>query len=504
MLSEIIFPKQWSILGAMEYTKHKNLVYLIGLTILVTIGIQIYWNIQNYNTNKQRLVNEVQISLDNSLEAYYAGQAKTDFFAFFGRINSRNGQKRNGRFLKIIGKDSTWIKAKLDSLVAEERISENRDSTKGSSLTVRFSEGDKHSLRMFRQKMRDSLGEMRKLANKLVVAALSDSIDFKVLDSLLLHELNRKDIKITYRFAHFKNDSIIFGSNQVFPNNHELKTDSKSTYLPDSQKLQLFFSNPTLTILKRSLTGILLSFALSTSIVLCLLYLMRVINKQKQLSEIKNDLISNITHEFKTPIATVTTAIEGIRNFNQKNDKAKTEKYLDISNQQLQKLHQMVEKLLETATLDNDKLIISKESTDLVKILEQLVEKYRMLISNEKDLLFSTNVSVFQTEVDVFHFENAVANLIDNAIKYGGNQIHINLNSLINQFEITVADNGGNISPSQRDRIFEKFYRVPTGNQHDVKGFGIGLFYSKKIIEKHGGTLQLVSDKKNTVFKILI
>ncbi|MGX1928891.1 sensor histidine kinase [Flagellimonas sp. 2504JD4-2] len=490
----------------MEHKKHRKLVYLIGLTILVTLGIQVYWNIQNYKANKQRLINEVQISLDNSVEAYYAGLAKTDFFAFFGRPNSRNRPRRSDFFWKVVGKDSTRIKIKIDSFLTQQKLANQKDSTKESISIIQFNERGKRQLtplHLFRQKMRDSLGEMRQLANKLVVAAINDSIDYKALDSLLVHELKRKDITIGYKLAHFKDDSVIFGSTGILPKTFKLKTHSKSTYLPDSQQLQLFFTNPTLAILKRSLTGILLSFALSAAIILCLLHLLHIITKQKQLSEIKNDLISNITHEFKTPIATVTTAIEGIRNFNQQNDKVKTEKYLDISNQQMQKLHQMVEKLLETATLDNDKLIINKEPCDLKKILAQLVEKYQM-ITSEKELLFSTNISDIQVKVDPFHFENAVANLIDNAIKYGGNQIQVNLNSLMDQVEIIVADNGGNISPTQRDRIFEKFYRIPKGNRHDVKGFGIGLFYSKKIIEKHGGTLQLVPDKTNTIFKILL
>nr|WP_299381360.1 HAMP domain-containing sensor histidine kinase [Allomuricauda sp.] len=490
----------------MEFKKHKSLVYLIGLTIFVTIGIQVYWNVQNYNANKQRLINEVQISLDNSVEAYYAGLAKkTDFFALFGKVNPKNRPKRNGILWKALGKDSTRIKLKLDSMVAEQRIWTQKNEP---NISISVHQFDRDSLainplRLLRQKMRDTIGEIRVLANKLIIAATNDNINFKELDKLLVHELGRKDIVIDYKLAHLEDDSLVIGGAQDIPKKYKLKTQSKSTYLADSQKLLLYFSNPTMVILKRSLTGILLSFALSMAIVFCLLYLLHIITKQKQLSEIKNDLISNITHEFKTPIATVGTAIEGIRNFNQKNDKAKTEKYLDISNQQLQKLHQMVEKLLETATLDNDKLIINKEPTQLTKMLSQLVEKYKM-ITTDKELFFSTNIADLEVHVDPFHFENAVANLIDNAIKYGGDHIQVNLNSLIDRIEITVVDNGGNIPPAQRDRIFEKFYRIPKGNQHDVKGFGIGLFYSNKIIEKHGGTLQLIPDKTNTIFKILL
>ena len=105
-------------------------------------------------------------------------------------------------------------------------------------------------------------------------------------------------------------------------------------------------------------------------------------------------------------------------------------------------------------------------------------------------------------EVDPFHFENVITNLVDNAVKYGGDTIEVNLNSLLDATEITVADNGGKIDKNQREKIFDKFYRIPTGNRHDVKGFGIGLFYVKKIVEKHHGTIQLLPDSKNTIFKI--
>mgnify|MGYP003499389198 CR=1 FL=1 len=104
--------------------------------------------------------------------------------------------------------------------------------------------------------------------------------------------------------------------------------------------------------------------------------------------------------------------------------------------------------------------------------------------------------------VDSFHFENAISNLIDNAIKYGGNYISVNLSKKRNETSITIEDNGLGIEKAQREKIFDKFYRIPKGNIHDVKGFGIGLFYSKKIIEKHSGTLELVPNVKTTIFKI--
>ena len=163
----------------------------------------------------------------------------------------------------------------------------------------------------------------------------------------------------------------------------------------------------------------------------------------------------------------------------------------------------MVEKLLETATLDSEKLLIKKETIDIVELTEKLVNKHQLL-SNKKELIFSTNLQPIYICVDAFHFENAISNLIDNAVKYGGNQIEININSILKSTEITIADDGNGVEKNQQEKIFDKFYRITKGNTHDVKGFGIGLYYCKKIIEKHTGTISLSSDKNETIFKINI
>jgi K+-sensing histidine kinase KdpD len=214
-------------------------------------------------------------------------------------------------------------------------------------------------------------------------------------------------------------------------------------------------------------------------------------------------LISNITHEFKTPIATVNSALEGIANFNQQNDQEKTAKYIDISVGQLKKLNLMVEKLLETATLESEALEIRKEPINLSQILHTLLEKYKM-VAGDKAIIFHEHAQDVIIEADPFHIENAISNLIDNAIKYGGDKIEISLAHNNGKAQVVVNDNGGFIEKSQKERVFDKFYRIPTGNQHDVKGFGIGLYYTKKIIEKHGGTIQLVLKPQLTSFEVAI
>ncbi|MBC8643729.1 HAMP domain-containing histidine kinase [Flavobacterium lindanitolerans] len=143
----------------------------------------------------------------------------------------------------------------------------------------------------------------------------------------------------------------------------------------------------------------------------------------------------------------------------------------------------MVEKLLETATLDTDKLLLHKEPTNIISTIRNLVEKHKV-IHPEKNISFHSNMEQLIVEIDPFYFENTLSNLIDNALKYGGNIIDIYLKYTANILEIMVQDNGPGIEKDQREKIFDKFYRIPKGNRHDVKGFGIGLYYSKKIIDK--------------------
>jgi len=212
-------------------------------------------------------------------------------------------------------------------------------------------------------------------------------------------------------------------------------------------------------------------------------------------------LISNLTHEFKTPIATVATALEGIEKFNDQNDPAKTKKYLDISTQQLNRLNHMVEKLLETATLEQDQLSLKLEQTDISALLVALCTKYSVL--EDRNIKQDIQPAVL-AQVDVFHFENAVSNLLDNAIKYGGENIKVQLYKNEGQCVITVQDDGDGIKLGQQEKVFDKFYRIPTGNQHDVKGYGIGLYYSRKIIEKHGGQLRLKSKPHFTEFTMIL
>ncbi|MDN3678043.1 HAMP domain-containing sensor histidine kinase [Flavobacterium paronense] len=529
--------------------KRKNNAYLIlfiTLTIVATIGLQVYWNIKNYKENKARLINEVQIALDNSIEYYYVEDVKNDFVAY---VNNNKSIKSDD-FFKSLEKDSIFKKQfnktkkkciqkdsiKTSTIIQYKVSSTDKKSSfnqKASLDSIRkqialFNKTDTlhtkskihiatpkvslskinpekiTSLTVFTgKKAVDSISKIKDLANRIIISMVRDSIDFKKLNAHLKKELTRKNINILYAFNQYKSDSLFDTFGLQKKAELPLKTISKSTYLPSGQKLELAFSNPMLTIVKRSMTEILLSLLLSLSIISCLLYLLRTINRQKKIDEIKNDLISNITHEFKTPITTISTAIEGIKSFNAENDVEKTNRYLAISGNQLKKLEVMVERLLETASLETDQLMLKKEKTDLLPILTSCIEKQQINVP-EKTILFESDYPEVFVAIDSFHIENAISNLIDNAVKYGGNHIKVRLTSDKKSISILIEDNGIGIDKSLREKIFEKFYRIPKGNIHDVKGFGIGLYYSKKIIEKHGGSIELLSNAAPTIFKITL
>lgn len=251
------------------------------------------------------------------------------------------------------------------------------------------------------------------------------------------------------------------------------------------------------------LGSIFLSFLLSIFIIGCLLFLLKIIFKQKQLSEVKNDFINNITHEFKTPISTISIALEGLENFDLLKDETKKKQYLKISNEQLGRLNQMVEKLLETTILKTDQFELKKESVNLSELIKNMTEKYQF--SNRDKSISLTVENDIYFKVDEFHFENALNNILDNAIKYGGNRIIIKVLSTKKNIEISIKDNGNGIENKYKQKIFDQFYRIPTGNVHDVKGFGIGLYYTKNIVEKHGGKVFVSENKKGkVVFKIIL
>ena len=468
--------------------------------------MQGYWSYKNYKSEKNQLITDVQVSLDNAVDSYYTGLAKKHTLKYISDSIPSDSLFMGIRIGNFVSENDSILKGiesiNITDSVKTKSVSIIRTSTLDTfniELKNKFPHSQNYNLDSIDGHFKNPL-EM--LTSKIVFSFSEDSLSLNTIDSIIQGELNRKNIQVNYGLS-YKNS---WSKNQLLRENiyesSTLKASSGSSFLVDGSILEMHYDNITRTVLKRNATSMLISLLLVTSIIICLLYLLKVIQKQKELAEIKNDLISNITHEFKTPLATISVALEGIQRFNLENDSEKSKKYAQMSREEVEKLTMMVEKLLETATLDSDSLHLNLQETNLVSVLEKAITIDEDLL-NGKTISFSNTISECIVKVDPFHFENAINNIIDNALKYGGNSIDISLQQDSSEIKISLKDNGKELSKQQAIKIFEKFYRVPKGNTHDVKGFGIGLYYTKNIIEKHGGSVT-VDVKNGTTFIITL
>ncbi|GAB4044501.1 hypothetical protein GCM10028774_64100 [Spirosoma jeollabukense] len=268
---------------------------------------------------------------------------------------------------------------------------------------------------------------------------------------------------------------------------------------------QVTFETPTFYLLRR------MGWLLGGSVVLILLttgsflFMLSTILRQKKLSEVKNDFINNMTHELKTPIATVTAAVEALQHFGALDNPRKTQTYLAISRNNLQRLADLVEKVLNQAVEEKRELSLHPEPINLNDIVADLVTSHQL--KAPKPITFQVNIPAHTlVSVDRVHFGNALNNLIDNAINYSSDRVTIQLTFLKNVagWQLSVTDNGIGIARTYQSAIFERFFRVPTGDLHPVKGFGLGLSYVRQVVERHGGRILLRSEPgKGSEFRLI-
>lgn len=265
---------------------------------------------------------------------------------------------------------------------------------------------------------------------------------------------------------------------------------------PDKQLIYLFFPNKTQWVLYQLMPKVIIAILFILILIFSFAYLIKIIKQQKQLADIKDDFIDNLTHEFKTPIATISAAVEGMQNFKALDDKEKTNRYLAICKNELTRLNDMVTKLLNISVYDKNNLQLTLHHVDVTNMVDEIVsmEQFRAV----KPVQFNVDLedSVKHIEADPLHFKNVLINLIDNAVKYSKDSVSIHIaGKKDNGFAcFTIRDNGIGIPAAELKHVFDKFYRVPTGDMHNVKGSGLGLSYVKSVIEAHGGTITVNSE----------
>ena len=345
---------------------------------------------------------------------------------------------------------------------------------------------------------------------------LFERINMADLDTLLRKELENKGIDLKYNYGVIDNSSgairILNADNKE--DGEKVKASSlKANLFPmdlmeKNYLLAIDFPNERNYLMKQALLPLSASGILMFIVVGCFAYAIMIILRQKKISEIKNDFINNMTHEFKTPIATVSLATEALQDDDIKNNKAIIDRYVQVIRDENKRLGLQVEKVLQIASLDKKDFKLKFEKADVHDIIEKalvnitiLVEKRGGEISSQ---LLASNPVI---EADKVHLTNIIYNLLDNANKYSPEapQIHIRTENISSGVIIKISDKGIGMSKEATQRIFEKFYRVSTGNVHDIKGFGLGLSYVKNIVDMHEGTVSVKSEPgKGSTFKVYL
>ena len=248
----------------------------------------------------------------------------------------------------------------------------------------------------------------------------------------------------------------------------------------------------------QSLLPIMISSIIFTSLILfCFFYTVNVIFKQKKISEIKSDFINNMTHEFKTPIATISLATDSIGNPSIIHNEDKIRRFLSIIKAENKRMLDQVEKVLQMARLDKNEVELKHEELDINELVQNAVNNANLKVQDRGGKI---NMNLLAQRATIFadktHISNILANLLDNAEKYTKDTPHIEIQTTDQKdgVQIMIRDNGIGISKEDLKNIFEKFYRVHTGNLHDVKGFGLGLSYVKSIVDAHGGRVTVKSE----------
>ena len=270
--------------------------------------------------------------------------------------------------------------------------------------------------------------------------------------------------------------------------------------------LYIFFPEKNNHVLRQVWLPVSSSILFIGVIIWCFIYAIRVIFKQKALSDTKNDFINNMTHEFKTPLATVSLAVEALQDPElSSQDKFRT-RYLGIIKDENKRLVAQVENVLQAAALDKKDFKLKVEDIDLSELLENAVDHFSLQIEKrEGNIEFENELSDGLIEGDLFHITHIFNNLLDNANKYSREKpiIHIKAWENEEQVWVSISDQGIGMNKDAQKKIFDKFYRVPTGNLHDVKGFGLGLSYVKTMLEAHKGEIQVQSELgKGSTFTI--
>lgn len=327
-------------------------------------------------------------------------------------------------------------------------------------------------------------------------------IDANVLEHYLKAEFERLNLRIDFEYAIYDchTDRMVYGNYISAAGSGEKIKQGNN--LPKYSEYLYYFGIrfPTLrNTIAADMTILIFFTSILFLSVVFFVYAIFVIMQQKRLSEMQKDFINNMTHEFKTPISTINISADVITNPGIINDPDRLMKYGNFIRQENQRLNLLVEKVLQIARIEKGGFQLKIESIDLNELVATVAENFKANMNNAGTIEVSADPEVRTVFADIIHLTNILHNLIDNAVKYGPEKLFIRVitKKEQNSITLTVSDNGPGIDARYHKRIFHKFFRIPSGNVHDVKGFGLGLYYVKIICQAHRWNIRLSQEPGN-------
>jgi two-component system phosphate regulon sensor histidine kinase PhoR len=329
------------------------------------------------------------------------------------------------------------------------------------------------------------------------------------IERLLRKKLNEDGIDIDFEYAIYDKDLATKVQSEGFELENTASMGVPIFYDENNESnftLYINFPERKKFILSSIMGMVILSIVFTLIIIIAYWSALYQLIKQRQISQIKTDFINNMTHEFKTPIATINLALDAIRNPQIINDEEKVKRYLKMIKDENKRMHAQVENVLRISKLEKNELNISKDRVKLHDLVEDAVTHVELIVEDRNGYI-NTHLDAIKSSVlaNETHFTNVIVNILDNAIKYsdGEPKIDVYTEDVGNSILLKIKDQGNGMSKAVQKRVFEKFYREHTGDVHNVKGHGLGLAYVKRIVDDHQGHISVESEKgKGSTFII--
>lgn len=455
------------------------------IVIAVIFGCNVYYLISLYNSIKANVERDVMTALaDADIDdlMYRAGRAQglaSDVKVQEDMDEYNAPRKAEASTYKDEHGQLISVRTEADGTVAEKR--------------AKLSENSSYSNQMIDAMSRQFHAIMEKYI----------PYDLAVMDSVLRNQLSHRFIYPDFLCVEVvdSNDSVICRNPEF---NEAAGLDSfRYNINPDGGIYYKAYMTPLTSHIISEMSGVIVTiFLLMVAFTMAFWYLFRTVSRLRTIEEMKDDFVSNMTHELKTPIAIAYSANDALLNYDTANDPQKKVTYLYIANKQLKRLGELVENILAMSMERRKTMKLKPETILLRPFIEEIAAAQHM--RGEKEITVNVDVDeAAAIEADKAHLSNILNNLIDNAIKYSGDSVEITLSG--NEREISVKDNGIGIPAKSIPYLFNKFYRVPHGNRQDVRGYGIGLYYVKSILDKMGWNIDVRSkEKEGSVFTIKI